>query len=1280
MAQTNEYFQRIYTSLPTHTVIYYTMTIWAIDTWQDSRGSADNFKFVFDLTTIQGFQNLDQGKFYEMLGGIISFDERNIQAYGTVTHTAASLTFKIISLLQRPSYNSSIGFREIDLNFVNVASPPANTLCGWGPGPATFTQQCNCAPGYYLLSLTCTPCAAGCSSCFGGSASQCYQCAPGYSYVGTTCTACYAGCSVCHGTAYNQCDECVKGFFLYNSNQCQATCDLPLLQNSTGCRDKCYSPCNSTAFLYWDSSCASTCPYPLKQGLLFDTIPTCNSPCSTTDYLTDSGACTSTCTSPLLIKETKERFLCTSPCSAGQYLYWNGTCSSLCTYPLTITVRKSRLLTCVYPCTLGQYLYWNGSCLASCASNLNTRNENGYLFCDYPLQDVTMYLNWDSTGSYTCAAPYIPRVEGSPMIRNFCDFKCSAGTYLHSNGLCVTTCNYPLVPSTSQGASFCTNPCTTSQYLSYTGDCLTSCPSTGTARSEGGYLYCDFKCTGSSFLYWDNTCSASCLQPLTQYYASNNLERRCLYGCSASQYLYWNGSCSDSCALPLTSSVFKTKNFCNYKCNANEFLYYNGTCAKNCVAPLVERRVNEDGFCDFPCSSTEFLFWNGTCIPSCDVPLIQSFGTYGESYCGLPCHSALQYYDLETGTCVASCSDSSLIVEGLFLVCLPVNQAAAAAAAEVAEAEAPNGLIGFILYASVPGTVSFITPVRLTQYVKFLGITHTARFRLFATTSARSFLSLRLTPPMSHAMRSKITKRPLPRAFYRTDIHSNFVVNYWQDLTTLAIFLACTIVSTIISKCVNKASGPHSTVDTLTQKLHMILKWNLIMIMIASTIDNIILYSAIDFMTMSLHSSSATLSLFIMLIMMGLAIFVLFQIYSRSKKHYIARQEALSNNDIDSYIDYLTKWRSWHVLFRGFNEKQKITQMFYFIYIIRISIPSILCVAFRNLPITQTVFQLAVSILILSFILTKSPIKRRINRIQLVTIETLVLIINFAAFLLATYDATPKVSIHSYILTADLIIFLNVVINIIMVVFLVLKIAFEAREIYLFQEGRLDGGMSLYISRLFVIFIQQSVFGFEEILENLRETRDELEQQYPKQVAKPYVDNLEKLQLIDEEINKSPLFLPTRLDLHGGEPAEGDRTANNEENDNIVKGRLERLRGYRKQELDSPERANDLEKQDEERSSSPIKITDISQDLRASNGFNESPGLIRFKKPEPQEGSLIDQDASSASYGKRTLIRANLKDRSRVGAASRHQIGEELDASRGSRQQTNLMSMFMKNE
>ena len=435
------YFQRVYTSLPTHQTVYATFSVWMLDAWV----LTDFVSVSFDSTSLNGFTfPLLSTTFGANACGGVANDYIFTKFYVKVPHSALTLTLRVFTTSQLDTSIASFGIRNVNLIFATSFGGSPATICV--TGPTIFgTNQCICPEGQFQVILMCINCDASCASCYGGTSANCYQCKEGYFYDGAQCLQCTANCASCNSAAATSCIACKTGYILYTDGTCisSSLCVSPLITSNYG--TLCQSPCPLNQFVYDDGTCSLTCLTSYVQGtMLGGVVKTCSYPCSTGQYLYWDNTCHGTCPSPLKPSVQGTNKFCEYPCSnMNFYYYLDGPCdASPCSGAYTqvsLSISGYTILTCIRACATSGYFYWNGNCIAACPSPLSKVTRNSIDFCESP---------------------------------------CNVDQFVLSGTICLDSCTYPLIQSVGNGGiKFCSSPCPNAlaPYSYWDGSCQGKC-------------------------------------------------------------------------------------------------------------------------------------------------------------------------------------------------------------------------------------------------------------------------------------------------------------------------------------------------------------------------------------------------------------------------------------------------------------------------------------------------------------------------------------------------------------------------------------------------------------------------------------------------------------------------------------------------------------------------------------------------------------------------------------------------------------------------------------
>ena len=917
------------------------------------------------------------------------------------------------------------------------------------------------------------------------------------------------------------CDfNCADNQYLAWNGSCLNTCPYPLKVRVEGSPIKksfCDYPCAPSQYLYWNGSCLSVCNAPLVTRL--EGSPTqrrfCDYPCVGNQYLYWNGTCSLKCNLPLVVRIDAGNKFCDYLCPAGQIMYWDGTCGTSCNAPLTLVSQGTPTRQyCQYKCLQNQFLDWKSTCADTCNFPMTSYVYKARLFCKYSCTGTDyLYFNGSCLGS--CTTPYSPRIENS---QRYCDYSCAGNNYLYWNGSCLVTCEYPLAQRVADGHQYCDFSCAIStDFLYWNGTCSSTCPYPLSGVSEGASIvrkFCRSGCLESEFLYWNQTCSEKCDFPLTKanYGGSVNY---CYYPCLTNEYLYWNGSCLPTCSFPLSTRVDAGLNYCDYPCAADyQFLYWNGSCMSQCESPLSNRTENNKNYCEFPCSDTtqylyydqrcssncnsplksyqegtpmvrkfcsstcdksDYIYWNGSCFGSCSFPFVQKTDdTY--RYCNPPCTDSSIYFNVALKKCSSECHVPGYIDNDLgFLRCSPI---------EVFETlESSSSFFDMFLYAPLePGTLTVVKLVKIMQYVKYLDIHMPPRLQRLGISKGRNVMSVSSGITMGEEMKKDFFKQSLSFNYEKNRLHSSFLVNFWEDLTTLMIAFALACLFFVGERL--SVAMDWKLVEIICHTLRVLAKWNAVIMFLAINLDDIILFSAVEYKSLNKSGSSNGFSFAMSFVFIFAIIGLSGFIYWYAKKLRAKRITKVSRNNITTRSAIVQVNESFQVIFRGYRDNNIFNQLFFMIYMFRIGVPMLVAVCLEVSPIAITILEVLISIAILTYLLKMKPFIKNINHQQIVLFEVIVLIMNFCMFILTILSMTGLHHTKGANILGDIVIIGNDIINIMCLVFLVIKLYNEIKIVRAFiKKNSINKAEAtgLYLQLLFVP-LQLGNMGFEEMI------------------------------------------------------------------------------------------------------------------------------------------------------------------------------------------------------
>ena len=412
-------------------------------------------------------------------------------------------------------------------------------------------------------------------------------------------------------------------------------------------------------------------------------------------------------------------------------------------------------------------------------------------------------LNGDDAEEMSCNSADVP------IIDNNCT--CPIGSYLDPLGSgqclsCHSNCADCFGPLSSQCYA-----CNTSGGFSFVGtDCIAcndSClDCTGPSSSQ-----C-IKCHDYIWSNKNNTCTSACDTPLYGQLTIDYIQV-CMEPCIPGELYYWNKTCSASCPKPLVTSINIFGTFCNRPCSTSAYLNWNNKCISSCPYPLVQSNFQSVVLlCNKPCSRQYYFFPDGQCELNCTLPMVTTV-INGVSSCLSPCANFTNYYYYEANeTCISTCEYPNIIKDQIYYSsCVYAESASSLTPNDMSQIDATISVVDIgttsiaitttlvnIIGASNVGVSTLIGFLKMMPYIKYVSIDYPPKLQYMLNNLNSSLISFSIGFSMNSNMVAKFHRYPLFEKFEEYQLHSNFIVNYWQTLTSLIMILAIILVLSIL--------------------------------------------------------------------------------------------------------------------------------------------------------------------------------------------------------------------------------------------------------------------------------------------------------------------------------------------------------------------------------------------------------------------------------------------------------------------------------------------------
>ena len=456
-----------------------------------------------------------------------------------------------------------------------------------------------------------------------------------------------------------------------------------------------------------------------------------------------------------------------------------------------------------------------------------------------------------------------------------------------------------------------------------------------------------------------------------------------------------------------------------------------------------------------PCPRSEYLSIDGqSCISSCDAPL-KTVKNINGNFCRPPCDSLTDFYNVDTGKCQTSCESPYLTgFWGPFPTC--------------AEGTDPMKESG----------ISFFQLARMIRYIRYVDTKYPARLKQTVAETRRTLLSLRYGFIMPTKMKTEFSKQSIPDVFGQYNLHSSFLVNYWKELTSLLIVLLIGLIAIALEHACKKLGK--SSAEDVFARIKTILGCNFLLLLFATGLDDVILCSALELHSLHFDNTASVFSFIMCLLMLGLTAALLVSIAAVVTASRSAKAGSLSNAVSETYSRFLTSKIYCQLFYRGFQDSQRSKQTFYLVYVIRIFLPMFFtCILYKS-PIAQTVIYLIISISIIVYITVTKPFTQRINYVQLLIVEYVVLVIHICLIQLVILDRSGFMTTEAFNFFGNVVVAGNFIINFVAVFFLGMKLITGLRLVHKLRKESSEKLKAAWFQLAFWYF-QNGALGFEYV-------------------------------------------------------------------------------------------------------------------------------------------------------------------------------------------------------
>jgi len=542
--------------------------------------------------------------------------------------------------------------------------------------------------------------------------------------------------------------------------------------------------------------------------------------------------------------------------------------------------------------------------------------------------------------------------------------------------------------------------CNTNYYL-YQQDCYGTCPVTtfpvGTNCQD-----CSSNCDACSDA---NTCTA----------------------CSSTYYLYQQ-KCYGSCPIKTYTSgtdCLGCGSYCDTCTDAN-------TCSV--------------------CTSG-YYFYLQKCYETCPSQAPYASPTISPYTCYITCPTATPYsYQSQ---CYVKCPDEAPYESGY--ECSSKNPNSAEEIAKVgntAGSAANTALVTRnIASFSNPTPFMFGSLMKLLQYTRYMNVSHSERLEaLFQTISdSPDFIP---KPTMSNEMQGAFESHPLPYVFEKYGMSSNFMLNEGDDILGLLTYLAIFASLWVMQKGIFYLRNlPRMRSFVIKARFFF---QNYLLSEFYEMLGDVSFAAVLELKTLNVHDRYSRLSLtaclgclFLGAILYMLNIWIVYAYQKRKGK----RNQLNEGEDKKALEKFSEEYEGIEILFSDFEDRSFVHQAALIFFVGRNIIFCAVIALMYSMPLFQSVILLLLDLSLVIYYLWKRSIKSRMDFIEQLTFELILLIVNICFFVQAIFDSTGTSSATLITNIGEIVIVLNTICKFLPFAFIGVRLALALWEYFkLFRQ------------------------------------------------------------------------------------------------------------------------------------------------------------------------------------------------------------------------------------
>ncbi len=268
-----------------------------------------------------------------------------------------------------------------------------------------------------------------------------------------------------------------------------------------------------------------------------------------------------------------------------------------------------------------------------------------------------------------------------------------------------------------------------------------------------------------------------------------------------------------------------------------------------------------------------------------------------------------------------------------------------------------------------------VTLSKLLHHIRYIDVEFPEKLGNISIMRGTNFISLRVKSSMFQKVTNWPTRLSLPSVFEYYFLPSSFLANFGDDLILIGMILTAAMVSFILERVF--ALMGSSGLKTFFNRIRIMTQWNLPIMIIIQNSGDIIFFAMVEFKSLEMEDVKSLVSLGLCLVMLALILTNYLLGIVIVQKFQLRKKESAK-----SLTHFVSSWEKFQVLFRGYNDENIFSQLFFVVYSFRIMLPMVITYSFPTVPLFQTIAFTVITISMLLYLILKKPIQQQFDLIN----------------------------------------------------------------------------------------------------------------------------------------------------------------------------------------------------------------------------------------------------------------------------------------------------------